>query len=235
MKIAEPDNDLLCDEFDVIAAELPLDNATVLELGCGKAEKTRKIATAAKVASIVAMEVDEIQHGKNLLINDLPNVSFRQGAAEAIPADDASFDIVMMFKSLHHVPVSAMDSAFDEIRRVLKPGGLAWISEPVYAGAFNEVIRLFHDEKSVREAAFAATQRAVADGRFQWVGQRFFSTAGHFRDFADFEERMIRVTHTNHSLDSALLETVRRKFESYMTPSGAHFRNPLRVDILRRP
>lgn len=235
MKIAEPDNDVLCDEFDVIAGELPLGNATVLELGCGKAEKTRKIATAGKVDSLVAMEVDEIQHAKNLQIDDLPNVSFRQGAAESIPADDASFDIVMMFKSLHHVPVSAMDRAFDEIRRVLKPGGLAWISEPVYAGAFNEVIRLFHDEKSVREAAFAATQSAVADGRFQLVGQRFFSTAGHFRDFADFEERMIRVTHTHHSLDSALLETVRRKFESYMTASGAHFRNPLRVDILRRP
>jgi len=234
MKIAELTNDLLCDEFDVIATELSLQNATVLELGCGKADKTRRIATSGKVASIVAMEVDAIQHGKNLQVADLSNVTFCHGAAEAIPADDASFDIVMMFKSLHHVPTDKMDVALSEIRRVLKPGGLAWISEPVYAGAFNEVLRLFHDEKEVREAAFAATQRAVADSRFQLVRQRFFSVASHFRDFDQFEEQVIRVTHMNHFLPPELHQTVRQKFESHITSSGAHFQNPLRVDILRR-
>ena len=235
MKIADRSSDLLCNEFDVIAAELPLTEAKVLELGCGKAEKTRRIATTGKVATVVALEVDVIQHGKNVQTNDLPNVSFRQGAAEAIPCDDASFDIVMMFKSLHHVPTGKMDAAFDEIRRVLKPGGLAWISEPVYAGPFNEVIRLFHDEKAVREAAFGATQRAVTDGRFQLVRQRFFSVASHFRDFDQFEEQVIRVTHTNHRLSPELHRVVQERFKVYMTPTGAHFHSPLRVDILRRP
>ena len=54
-----------------------------------------------------------------------------------------------------------------EIHRVLKPDGLAYISEPVFAGEFNEIIRLFHDELAVREAAFAAVGRAVATGRFE--------------------------------------------------------------------
>lgn len=235
MKIADPDNSPVLDEFEALFAELPLLNAKVLELGCGKAEKTRKIAASGKVAAIVAMEVDEIQHGKNLQNDNLPNVTFRRGAAEAIPADGASFDIIMMFKSLHHVPTDKMDAAFSEIHRVLKPGGLAWISEPVYAGAFNEVIRLFHDEKQVREAAFAATQRAVADGRFQLVRQRFFSVASHYRDFEQFEDQVIRVTHTNHRLAPELHATVRQQFDAYLTPSGAHFHNPLRIDILRRP
>lgn len=234
MKIADPDNSPVLDEFDVIFAELPLLNATVLELGCGKAEKTRKIAASGKVAAIVAMEVDEIQHGKNLQNSDWPNVTFRRGAAEAIPADDGCFDIVMMFKSLHHVPTDRMDTAFREIHRVLKPGGWAWVSEPVYAGAFNEVLRLFHDEKQVREAAFAATERAVAGGRFRSVRQRFFSVAGHYRDFDQFEEQVIRVTHTNHHLAPELHDAVRQAFEAHMTPAGAHFHNPLRVDILRR-
>lgn len=234
MKIANPDNSPVLDEFDVIFAELHLLNAVVLDLGCGKAEKTRKIAASGKVAAIVAMEVDEIQHGKNLQNSDLPNVTFLRGAAEAIPADDASFDVVMMFKSLHHVPTDGMDAAFSEIYRVLKPGGLAWISEPVYAGAFNEVIRLFHDEKAVREAAFAATQRAVTNGRFQLVRQRFFSVASHYRDFDQFEEQVIRVTHMNHCLAPELHDAVRQAFEAHMTPAGAHFHNPLRIDILRR-
>ena len=235
MKIADITTDLLCDEFDVIAAELQLKDANVLELGCGKAEKTCRIARSCQVATVVAMEVDAIQHDRNVQTNDLHNVIFRQGAAEAIPASDASFDIVMMFKSLHHVPTGKMDIALDEIRRVLKPGGLAWISEPVYAGPFNEVIRLFHDEKEVRAAAFSALQRAVSDGRLQLVHQRFFSVVSHFRDFDHFEEQVIQVTHTNHRLSPELHHVVRERFEAHMTPTGAHFHSPLRVDILRRP
>lgn len=234
MKIADPAADILCDEFDLITAELPLANARVLELGCGKAEKTRRIAQSGKVAAIVAMEVDAIQHSRNLLTKDLPNVDFRHGAAEAIPAADASFDLVMMFKSLHHVPIAAMDRALGEIRRVLKPGGLAWISEPVYAGEFNEILRLFHDEKVVRQAAFAALRQAVDDGRFTLVGQRFFSTASHFDGFDHFEAQVIGVTHTQHRLSPELRDAVRRQFESHLTAGGANFRNPLRVDILRR-
>lgn len=235
MKIADPGNDRLCDEFELMVADLPLRNAAVLELGCGKAEKTRKLATEGKVASILATEVDEIQHGRNLQVADLPKVVFLQGGAEAIPAADASFDIVMMFKSLHHVPVAKMDQAFGEIRRVLKPGGLVWLSEPVYAGAFNDVIRLFHDEKEVREAAFAATQRAVVNGGLELIRQRFFSVTSHFRDFEQFEQQVIGVTHTNHRLSEELRQAVRGAFDAHMTPTGAHFRNPLRVDILRRP
>jgi ubiquinone/menaquinone biosynthesis C-methylase UbiE len=234
MKISDDAAELLCDEYEVIAAELRLENTRILELGCGKAEKTRSIAQSGKPAAIVALEVDELQHAKNLQIADLPTVSFRQGAAEAIPEPDASFDIVMMFKSLHHVPTARMDQALSEIRRVLKPGGVAWISEPVYVGEFNEILRLFHDEKEVRQAAFAAVRRAVEDGRFALVGQRFFSVPGHFDDFAQFEERVINVTHTEHRLAPGLYKAVREKFESYLTENGANFRNPLRVDILRR-
>jgi ubiquinone/menaquinone biosynthesis C-methylase UbiE len=234
MNISDPTADLLCDEVAAIAAELPLTGARILELGCGKAEKTRAIAQSAQVAAIVALEVDAIQHARNLQITDLPTVSFGHGGAEAIPAADESFDIAMMFKSLHHVPTEAMDQALSEIRRVLKPGGLAWISEPVYAGEFNEILRLFHDEKRVREAAFAAVRKAVEDGRFALVKQRFFSTPGHFDNFEQFEERVIRVTHSDHRLSAELLDTVRNKFAAHLTAQGANFRNPLRVDILRK-
>jgi ubiquinone/menaquinone biosynthesis C-methylase UbiE len=234
MKIADPFAEHLCDEYELIVAELPLENAKILEIGCGKAEKTRTIALSGKIASIVALEVDEIQHARNLQIKDLPTVSFRQGAAEAIPAADCSFDLVMMFKSLHHVPARMMDQALSEIRRVLQPSGLVWISEPVYAGAFNEILRLFHDEQEVREAAFSAVRRAINVGHFALVKQHFFSTPGHFDSFEQFEERMIRVTHTNHQLSSELLDTVRSKFESHLTAQGANFSNPLRVDFLRK-
>lgn len=235
MKIADPGQTTLCNELELLMRSLPLDGASVLELGCGKAEKTRSLAERSGVARILALEVDEIQHARNLAIADLPKVSFRHGGAEAIPADDASMDIVLMFKSLHHVPMAAMDRALREIARVLRPGGLAWISEPVYAGAHNEILRRFHDEKTVREAAFAAVCKAVDDGVLQLERQLFFNTRSHYRDFADFDARIIRVTHTEHRLSATMYDEVRRAFEAHLTADGATFHTPNRVDLLRRP
>lgn len=235
MKIADPTQTALCNEVQLMLAELPLDGASVLELGCGKAEKTRTLAESGRVKEILALEVDAIQHARNLEISDLPNVRFCQGGAEAIPAADGSFDIVMMFKSLHHVPVPQMDRALSEIARVLKPGGRAWISEPVYAGDFNDILRLFHDEKTVREAAFAALCKAVESGQLNLEKQLFFNTRSQFDNFEQFDARMIRVTHTHHQLSPERYQQVREKFMSYLTESGASFANPQRVDVLHKP
>jgi len=232
MRIADPEVRLAANEGDIIAELLPLAGAKVLELGCGKAEKTRVVAQ--KAASVLALEVDEVQLAKNLTITDMPNVRFAHGGAEKIPAADAEFDIVLMFKSLHHVPIALMDDAFAEIHRVLKPRGLAYISEPVYAGDFNEILRLFHDEKAVREAAFAAEMRAVSSRRLELVTQKFFLNPMHFEDFAQFEQQVLKVTHTDHKLSPQTLEEVRAKFERHMTANGADFHMPIRVDLFSR-
>ncbi len=235
MKIADPAQNTLVNEVKLMLDTLPLDGARVLELGCGKAEKTRLLAESGRVREIIALEVDDIQHRRNREITDLPQVRFRHGGAEAIPAEDGSVDVVLMFKSLHHVPMPLMDQALSEIARVLKPGGLAWISEPVYAGELNEVFKLFHDEKIVREAAFAAICRAVERGPLLSEQQWFFNTRSFFEDFDQFDRRMIQVTHTNHQLDPALYAQVKGRFESYLGPEGATFLNPQRVDLLRKP
>ncbi|MCG6933807.1 MAG: class I SAM-dependent methyltransferase [Gallionella sp.] len=232
MLIADPETRLVVNEGEILDQLLQLQDATVLELGCGKAEKTRIVAKQA--ASVLALEVDEIQLAKNLAVTDLPNVRFAHGGAEEIPAPDANFDIVLMFKSLHHVPTGLMDRAFAEIRRVLKPGGVAYISEPVYAGEFNEVLKLFHDEQAVREAAFAAEKRAVASGQLALAGQKFFMQPMHFSDFAQFEEQVLKVTHTEHKLSDETYQKVHSRFNGYMAADGATFHMPIRVDLLKK-
>ena len=232
MKIANSEAGLICDEREIYEQLLSLENANVLELGCGKADKT--LAIASKVAGIVALEVDEIQHAENMRREVPANVKFALGGAEAIPANDLSFDIVMMFKSLHHVPTEQMDTATRQIHRVLKTGGAAYISEPVFAGNFNEILRLFHDEQRVREAAFAAIEHAIASGSFELASQTFFATPMHFADFAEFEAKILKVTHTQHCLSAVLYQQVRQKFMSHMTPQGATFNMPIRVDLLRK-
>lgn len=235
MKIADPAQTTVHNEVRLMLDLLPLDDACVLELGCGRAEKTRTLAETGRVREIVALEVDNIQHERNLQVTDLPNVKFRHGGAEAIPAADASFDIVIMLKSLHHVPIPAMDQALAEVARVLKPGGVAWISEPVYAGELNEIMRLFHDEKIVREAAFDALARTVASGTLLLKQQLFFSTRSYFENFAQFDARMIGVTHTTHRLSPDLYQAVEARFNACLTPEGATFYPPQRVDLLQKP
>jgi len=233
MKIAEQQIDINCPESEIYDRLLSLDNKHILELGCGSADITRSIATSGTGRKITALEVDEIAHEKNLQIMDLPNVTFALSGAQEIPLEDTSVDVVFMFKSLHHVPLDLMDASMREIKRVLKPGGLAYISEPVFAGDFNDILRMFHDEQKVREAAFNMVKKAVDEGLFELAEETFFNSPVRFENFAEFETNTINATHSHHSLDDDLYRRVKQRFEQHVGDDGAHFLMPIRVDLLQ--
>lgn len=222
------------EDLEVIAELLDLRGAEILELGCGAAGTTRLVMQRFGPRHIVATEVDRIQHEKNLQVTDLSGVSFRYGGAEAISDPDGSFDAVLMFKSLHHVPMPLMDQALREVHRVLKPGGHALFLEPVYAGPFNDLLRLINDEGEVRTAAVAALNRALDAGFFTLEAEVFYETPGSYPDWEDFEGRFLKVTHTELDIDPARYEQIRAAFLAHLTPNGAHFRKPHRVDLLQR-
>lgn len=235
MRLRDADGGPVLDERVLLDA-LPLASmpARALELGCGTARQTRLLAAGGRFSSILALEVDRRQHEKNLAIDDLPGVRFALGGAQEIPAPDGSVDAVFLFKSLHHVPVDLLGRAFEEMHRVLAPGGLVYISEPVFGGDYNEILRLFHDEERVREAAFEATRDAVDKGLFELVSQTFFLAPVRYKSFAEFEEKVIQVTHTEHRLSPELYQRVRAKFEAHLGEDGARFQAPFRVDLLRK-
>lgn len=224
-----------CNEMEELEKLLSLDGKTILELGCGNAEKTRFIATNGYGRKIKSTEVDTVQHANNLLIDDLPNVEFLVAGAENIPLEDGSIDFVFMFKSLHHVPIQLMGTALTEIQRVLKPGGLAYISEPEFKGAFNEVIRIFHDEEEVRKQAYAAINKTISSKEFLPENELFFNTLTTFENFEDFEEKIINVTHTEHKLSEELTQKSKKQFLLNMGRNGAEFLIPMRVNLLKKP
>ena len=234
MKIAIEQIDKNCAESEIVNDLLSLDGKHILELGCGSAEITRNIATSGVNRRITALEVDEIAHEKNLQITDLPNVFFALSGAQEIPLDDESVDVVFMFKSLHHVPLDLMEASMHEIKRVLQPAGLVYISEPVFAGDFNEILRLFHDEQKVRQAAFNTIKKAVDEGLFELLEERFFNSPMKFESFAEFENNTIKATHSNHRLDEKLYNMVKQRFEQHIGNDGAHFLMPMRVDLLQK-
>lgn len=225
---------LVTDELDLLHQLVNLDqHRNIIELGCGAAALARKLLARFPGCEITALEVDERQHAKNLL-DPLPGLQFIQAGAQAIPLASEAFDLALMLKSLHHVPLPLLDQALSEIHRVLKPGGLLYVSEPVFAGALNEVMRLFHDEELVRAAALRALQKAVAGEAWEQVSETLFDVPVQFRDFAEFEARMIGVTFADHRLDATTLQQVRARFEQHMGTDGAHFVRPMRVNLLRK-
>jgi ubiquinone/menaquinone biosynthesis C-methylase UbiE len=234
MKIAAEQIDVNCPEPELYERMLSLDGKQILELGCGSAEITRNIATSGVDRKVTALDVDEIAHEKNLQIIDLPNVTFGLSGAQDIPLEDESVDVVFMFKSLHHVPIALMETSMHEIKRVLKPDGFLYISEPIFAGDFNEILRLFHDEQKAREAAFNTVKKVVDEGLFNLVEETFFNSLMKFENFAEFENNTIHATHSNHTLDEDLYDRVKQRFEQHIDDDGAHFLVPIRVDLLQK-
>ena len=224
---------LVNDELDLLAELVPLAGKDIIELGCGAAKLVRELLLRHPDSRAMGVEVDARQHAKNIAAPQA-GLRFVVGVAEDIPSAAASFDLALMLKSLHHVPLTSMARALGEVARVLRPDGHLYVSEPVYDGALNEVVRLYNDEGTVRAAAQAAVDAALRSGTWQQVAERQFEMPAHFADFADFEQRMMRPTFADHRIDDAKLAAVRAVFEPHVGPDGAHFTRPMHVRLLRR-
>ncbi|MBT3091284.1 MAG: class I SAM-dependent methyltransferase [Candidatus Thiodiazotropha endolucinida] len=220
-------------EMELMERLLPLSDCRVLELGCGSARITRRLARAHPDCHFIANEVDSVQHEKNLG-DTAGNISFRLEGAQSIGEPDQSVDVVLMLKSLHHVPGSVMPQAMSEVARVLKPGGIAYFSEPVYQGEFNALMSLIHDEKRVRELAFKTIQSLSERDDMELLGQYFLNVPGLYGSWESFESRFLNITHTKLKIDKPRYRQIKTAFMEHMGPRGAEFLKPHRIDLLRK-
>ena len=225
--------ELVHDELDLLARLVPLGGLEILELGCGAAALARALLQREPSTRLTGLEVDERQHAKNVSAPQ-DRLHFALGGAQAIPFADARFDLVLMLKSLHHVPVPLMAKALAEVARVLKPGGHLYVSEPVYAGPFNEVVKLFNDEEVVRRFAQAAVDEALRSGPWTQVDERRFQMPVRFDSFEEFDRKLMRPTFADHRIDEAKQAQVRAAFMPHLGPDGAQFQRPMHVRLLRR-
>ena len=123
----------LRDGADVVRESLTLKGARVLDVGCGDGTLVRMMAREG--AKVIGLEISEDQLVRARTASPVADETYRVGRAEALPFDDNAFDIVVIFNSLHHVPVAAQDKALAESARVLKSGGFLFVMEPLAQGA----------------------------------------------------------------------------------------------------
>ncbi len=201
-------------EFDLFALAIDLSGADVLDLGCGDGWFARRIESRTNAASVTAMDTDGDQIRRNTG-SETKGVRFIEGVAEALPLPEASLDVIVMMKSLHHVPISQMDAAFGEFARVLRPGGHIYISEPEYAGSFNDILKLFHDEGPERAAALEAIARAQGSGVFLLVEQRRVPRIVKHASLAEFRERWMNLQWLKGRITPAIEEQIAKTWQTH--------------------
>ncbi len=105
--------------IDVISAKCP-EHCKVLDIGCGAGMLTNRLAERKHQVTGVDLSPDSLKVAR---MQDLTkSVKYIQANAEALPFDDASFDVVTALDLLEHV--HHPQTVIREAARVLKPGGL---------------------------------------------------------------------------------------------------------------
>ena len=108
--------------FDVLA-KFDWTGKRVLEVGCGQGTVLNHLARRRAEAVGVDMSMVSIARTRDGAHELGHRVGLAQSDAESLPFPDGHFDAVVSFGVLHHTPDTA--KSIREVRRVLKPGGIA--------------------------------------------------------------------------------------------------------------
>lgn len=104
-------------------------NKKILDIGCGfgwfelNAEKRG-------VEKIIGIEFEEksLETAKKYIQSD--KIEFKKGSAIELPFANESFDTIVSWEVIEHIPRGTEDKMFKEVGRILKNGGIFYLSTP---------------------------------------------------------------------------------------------------------
>lgn len=143
----------------------------ILDIGCG-AGQTLIATYPNRLAFGVDIDLDALKLGRTLT----DQVAFTCARAEALPFASHSFDALVARVS---IPLTNMRDSIREMRRVLKPGGLLWMTLHSFSipwGAAKKANfngRIFFLYILLNSFLFHVAQRQI---RFPWGGYESFQT-----------------------------------------------------------
>jgi SAM-dependent methyltransferase len=167
-----------------LADELVPAGADVLDLGCGAGVPVT--ATLAVDRNLTGVDISTVQIG--LARANVPSATFVRADLTTLGFDAATFDAVVAFYSLTHVPRAEHAALFGRIRSWLRPGGLFlgslgvedspdeieadWLGVDMFFSHFSARVnrRLVAEAGLVIERAEVAVEPEDRHGaRFLWV------------------------------------------------------------------
>jgi len=221
----------LTTDLQVLHRLLPLDGKDVLDVGCGGGALVRELV--GRGARAVGLEISEQQLGQ---ARTRGIGRFVVGRAEDLPLENSSLDAVLFMRSLHHVPQPAMVSALADATRVLRPGGLVYVAEPLAEGDYFELVRIVDDETDVR----AAAQRALADcerAGLERMQTLEYEVGAVSTGIDTLRKRIVDVDPERAAVFDAHQDELTEAFARLgdEREGGRWFTQPMRADLLRAP
>jgi SAM-dependent methyltransferase len=204
----------------------------VVDIGCGGGALVRELTGWG--ARVTGVEISESQLANAVSRDPAGDSRYLIGRAEQLPLEDASFDVALFMRSLHHVPIPELPRALAEARRVLRPGGVVYVAEPLAEGDYFALVSLVEDEDEVRAAAQRALSQALAAGLRREVTVEY-DVEVRIADIPMLRSRIVSVDPQRAERFEArageLADAFGRLGEA--DGGGRRFLQPMRADVLR--
>jgi len=150
----------------------------VLDVGCGDGITDLGIALRMQPEELIGIDpfrgyerlesVCREHHLPESLIHP-PGLSFQSDDANALSFEDNRFDAVLSWGSLEHI-AGGYDQALQEIRRVLRPGGLFFVHPGLFYGSVGNHLGEFFDDPWIHlKIERDELKRRVLDGRPRYM------------------------------------------------------------------
>ncbi|MDQ6775158.1 MAG: class I SAM-dependent methyltransferase [Actinomycetota bacterium] len=212
----------------------------VVDIGCGGGSLVRQLA--GRGARVIGLEISAEQLAPALARaeaeagTDAGAARYLIGRAQALPVEDASVDVAVFMRTLHHVSPPELMQALREARRVLRSGGVVYIAEPLTEGDFYALTTLVENELEVRRAAEAAIADA-AHARLERIETVEYEVRSCIAGLAALRARIISADPARATVfdarEAELAEAFNRLGEPGEQPGERCFLQPMRADVLR--
>lgn len=155
-------------------------SSLVIDVAAGTGQLSRLIVTL----GCHCVAVEPAQNMRAVLRDRVPGADIVAASAEHLPFADGTVDAAVVGNAFHHFDG---DRAFDELRRILRPGGvLALFWARTAADAFDHpVVRRINDMASERSG-----HSPIADAYRSW-----YDVHPPVRGFTPFERRRFSIRH----------------------------------------
>lgn len=210
------------------------DGKDVVDIGCGGGALVRDLA--ARGARVVGVEISVERLAPARARDRGSGARYLVGRAQELPLADASVDVAVFMRALHHVPPGDLLQALSEARRVLRPRGAVYVAEPLAEGDYFALTSLVEDELEVREAAQNALAQAELAG-LERVGTVDYDVRLCLADLAAYRARTVSVDPERAEIFDARQARIAEAFARLGEPgeqTGERcFLQPMRADVLR--